>query len=296
MRRIVLAALLILAVPRAAHAWGDEGHRVVALIARGLMTPAAREAADALLDATGPQAAATFAAAANWADYWRTFHRETAEWHFVDIEIDAPGSPADKLTKACHDFPQSAVPASKGPAQDCVVGRIRAFAAEMADPELPHDERVTALKYLLHFVGDLHQPLHAADHEDRGGNCARIAFGGPRTANLHAWWDTGVVEELGRDPVVLTAELTARITPEQRAAWAEGDAASWALDTFAVAKASAYTLGTPAGCGGDAAPVALPAGYEADARRAASLQLEKAGVRLAAVLDAVLDPGRMPKP
>ena len=204
--------------------------------------------------------------------------------HYVDNEIDAPD-----LAAACHGFPPPAVPASSGPAEDCIVGRIRAFAAELADLAVPKAERATALKFLLHFVGDLHQPLHAADHHDRGGNCVRIAFAGTRTGTLHGYWDTVVVEHLDVDPAKLAATLRGRITATDRAAWSTGDAASWALDTFAIAKASAYTLGTPPGCGRDAAPIPLPAGYEAEAERVAA---EQAGVRLAAALDRALDPAK----
>ncbi len=262
--RYRLVAVLISACacpPGAARAWGDEGHRVVALIARGLMTPAAVAAADRLLDLDGAEAAQGFARMANWADYWRFSHRETAPWHYVDIEIDAPD-----LAAACHGFPPPGVPASSGPTEDCIVGRIRAFAAELADGTDPTPERATALKFLLHFVGDLHQPLHAADHRDRGGNCVRLAFAGTRTGTLHGYWDTGVVEHLDADPAKLAATLRGRITAADRARWSGGDPASWALETFAVAKASAYTLGTPPGCGRDAAPIALPPGYEAEAR------------------------------
>ena len=65
-------------------------------------------------------------------------------------------------------------PASAGSAQDCVVDKIDEFEAELASPSTAPAERLLALKYLLHFIGDLHQPLHASDNEDRGGNCVRI--------------------------------------------------------------------------------------------------------------------------
>lgn len=232
---------------------------------------------------TGPD----MIARSTWADAWRSAgHRETASWHFVDLELDHPD-----LSSACFGRPAPASPPSAGPAQDCVVDKLDQFTAELAAPGTPAPERLLALKYVLHFVGDVHQPLHASDHQDRGGNCVRIALGGVRTSNLHAYWDTGVLEPLGSDPQAAAMTLSARITPAQATAWAHGTAADWALESFGVAKAVAYTLNTPAGCGSDAAPVALPDAYVAAAQAAADLQLEKAGVRLAWVLTTALGSG-----
>ena len=287
MRRILLAtaALASLALPAPALAWGDEGHRVVALIARSYLAPEVRTKVDAIL-ASDPDAltASDMASRATWADAWRgAGHRETASWHFVDLEITAPD-----LRSACFGFPAPANPASAGPAQDCVVDKVREFTVELASPRTPRPERVLALKYLLHLVGDLHQPLHSSDNQDRGGNCVLVSLGGARTVNLHAWWDTVVVGELGGDPVALASSLRARITRAQLALWRTGDAGSWAQEAFGIARATAYRIGSPPGCNLDAAPIPLPAGYDSAARAAAAIQLERAGVRLAVVLNTAL--------
>jgi len=79
----------------------------------------------------------------------------------VDIEIDGPN-----IDEACFDHPEPDHPASTGPAKDCVVDKIQEFADELANPDTDPEEQVVALKFLLHFVGDLHQPLHAADDHD----------------------------------------------------------------------------------------------------------------------------------
>ena len=168
------------------------------------------------------------------------------------------------------------------------IDKIDEFAAELAAPTTPAAERLLALKFMLHFVGDVHQPLHASDHQDRGGNCVRIALGDPRTSNLHAYWDTGVLEPLGADPQAAAVALAARITPSQAKTWTQGSAADWAQESFGVAKAVAYTLNTPAGCAQDSSPATLPDAYVAAAHAAADLQLEKAGVRLAWVLNRAL--------
>ena len=107
-----------------------------------------------------------------------------------------------------------------------------------------------------------------------------VNLGGPRTINLHSYWDTGVLQSLGSDPQAIATELETGITPAQRQAWAAGDAKAWAMDTYAVAKTVAYTLNTPAGCQSDQAPISLPDSYQATALDAAEVQLEKAGVRL----------------
>ncbi len=117
---------------------------------------------------TDPLTPKDFAGRATWADKYRNAHRGTAAWHFVDIEIDQPN-----LEDACFGFPSLPTGqfASTGPAQDCVVNKIDEFSVELKSPSTPPAERLLALKFLIHFIGDLHQPLHAADHHDRGGNC-----------------------------------------------------------------------------------------------------------------------------
>jgi hypothetical protein len=279
--RCFLLAVLLLAAPAPALAWGYEGHKVIAAIARGYLTPAVRVRLDALLASDAdPLEPHDMLSAATWADTYRTAHRETSQWHFVDVELDKPD-----LAAACFGFPAPAKPASRGPAEDCVVGRINAFAAELADPTTPQAEKIMALKFVLHFVGDLHQPLHAADNHDRGGNCVRLALGGPRTTNLHSYWDTAVVEAMGTDPATVADQLRGQITPADKATWEQGDPKVWALESFDVARKTAYAINSPPGCAADAAPIPLPAGYDAAAQRAAALQLQRAGVRLALILN-----------
>ncbi|MGI4948171.1 MAG: S1/P1 nuclease [Janthinobacterium lividum] len=225
------------------------------------------------------------ASEATWADAWRSDgHRETAQWHFVDTELD--GSANEDA--ACFNHPAAAVPASAGPEQDCVVDKIDEFTAELKAPATDPAERLLALKYLLHFVGDVHQPLHAADNHDRGGNCVLVLLGTTRTANLHAIWDTGLVEGIGTNPTKVATMLNAAITPAQVAAWQKGNAAAWAQESFAIAKAVAYPPRTPTRCGAGESPIELPKGYAPPATRAVAVQLAKAGVRLAWMLNGAL--------
>jgi hypothetical protein len=157
-------------------------------------------------------------------------------------------------------------------------------------------ERIIALKFVLHFVGDLHQPLHTADNEDHGGNCVRLALGGARTTNLHSFWDTGLVNDLGMDPLEVAATLRAQISLADKAKWERantvtseaGNPTSWARESYEVAKQSVYVIGSPAGCDSSAAPLSLPAGYEAASKAVVAGQLKRAGVRLAQLLNRTL--------
>jgi hypothetical protein len=287
--KIIFAALtagLALTATSPAFAWGDMGHEITGLIAYDRLTPMTKAKVDELLAAdkdtlTPPD----FASRTTWADKYRNGHRETAAWHFVDVEIDDPD-----LKSACFSFPAltAGQPASQGPARDCVVDKIEQFAKEFHDPKTPQAEQLLALKFLIHFVGDVHQPLHASDDHDEGGNCIGLA---PSTAfqstNLHAFWDTGVIYELGPSAAVIAGALERDITPDKALAWAKGGPRDWAAEAFATSKSDAYALPSRPTC---AAPgtVALSADYQAQARHDAIGQLEKAGVRIAYVLNEAL--------
>ena len=141
-------AIATLAIATPALAWRPEGHKVVALIAMRHTTPEASAEARRLLAIDG---APDIAAIASWADDYRRSHLRTGPWHFVDIPLDAPGY------DAARDCPRGA----------CVVARITMFAAALADRSRPDVEREVALKFVVHLVGDVHQPLHDEDHADR---------------------------------------------------------------------------------------------------------------------------------
>src|SRR5215475_3702736 len=93
--------------------------------------------------------------------------------------------------------------ASNGDKMACVVDKISQFAAELEAPGTDAEERLVALKFLLHFVGDMHQPLHASDNHDNGGNSVKVTVDGfdhKSRDNLHEFWDTQFVDALGRPP------------------------------------------------------------------------------------------------
>jgi hypothetical protein len=275
----------------AAFAWGDEGHEVIGLIADHYLEPQVRSRVQAILagDETG-LTSRDIAREATWADKYRDSDRNTTQlrykqtrnWHFVDLELDGVN-----LTDAC--FGRPALPlgteASRGPADDCVIDKIDEFAGELKNPMTSAQERRLALQFLLHFVGDLHQPLHASDDHDQGGNRKIVSAGGFATNTLHHDWDTEFVAQLGLNESAIAQRLIAKITDSQRATWCAGTAADWALESFSVSKSHTYgLLPAPSGPG----HYQLPATYLTDAVAVTAEQLSKAGVRLAFVLNRAL--------
>jgi hypothetical protein len=289
-RRAGLAAAaccgLLLSPP--AHAFGDEGHRIVALIAEHDLTPAVRRRVFAMLaaDDSGLASGHDIASEATWADRYRDSDRnttrtrfeQTRRWHFVDVEIDTPN-----LDAACFEHPPlpHGVAASDEPADACVVDKIAQFEHELAAPATSQAERLRALQFVLHLVGDLHQPLHASDDHDLGGNGKLVRALGRPAASLHHHWDTEFVVALGADPAGVAHRLIAGITPQQRRRWSTGTLADWAGDSFAVGSGFAYAeLAAP-----QQGVRPLSAAYVKGATRLVARQLSKAGVRLAALLN-----------
>lgn len=321
-----LLALSLAVLPMRALAWGEMGHRTVAAIAWAYMTPKARARVQALLDQDKDTLTpADWLDRANWADKFRDSDRETkgpaysgtSNWHFVDIPAarvtDQAAARANAAAACPHPDLAAGVAASaagSAPADSCVIDKIRQFEAELRSPATPVAEQILALKFLEHFVGDVHQPFHAIDNADRGGNCVSIAAGPKGSESLHSYWDSGVIFELMGIPQPIVTDynapspvsnaqieafarkLGAAITPQQKAAWAQDDPAQWAAESAVLARTVGYDLKVAAlpTCAMDnrGSPIRLPDGYEAKARAVAKAQLEKAGVRLAMVLNKAL--------
>jgi len=286
-----LLVFCIALAPRPAFAWGDEGHEIIALVAERFLDPVVRERIAGMLAADPDNLTPhDIASAATWADRYRDTDRrgsgqhyeQTHLWHFVDIELGDPN-----LDRACFGHPPlpAGTVGSNGPAQACVVDKIEQFAAELADPRTDPEERLVALKFVLHLVGDLHQPLHAADDHDAGGNRKRVTADGFRPGNLHHFWDTEWVRRLGDDPRQIATTLTAGISDEQRQAWSQGAVADWAMESFGVARKDAYGLLSKPSTRGI---YVLDTSYTDAAVRDVRLQLSRAGVRLAVVLNKAL--------
>lgn len=281
--------LFILCAP--AHAWGDEGHEVIGLIAEHYLQPGARSRVQAALAGDNSGLTATdIAHEATWADKYRDSdrhstgarYRRTRNWHFVDLEMDGPD-----LNRACFGRPRlpPGAHASLGPAQDCIVDKIEEFSAELASPASGDEERRRALQFLLHLVGDLHQPLHAGDDHDQGGNRKFASAPGIAPNTLHHHWDTEFVARLGANAAEIARRLLAHMTEAKRVQWSRGTPDAWAMESWSVAKRYAYGRLPKA-----SAPdhYDLPEAYVTDATEVTAEQLSKAGVRLAWLLNRVL--------
>jgi hypothetical protein len=272
-----------------AGAWGAEGHAIIGLIAEHYLEPAVRTRVSRILSADRSRltTGTDIAAEASWADRYRDSDRQasrlhynqTRNWHFVDLELDGPD-----LKTACYGQPPPPPgrAALRGPAADCIVDKVDEFVAELRNGRTPGKEKLAALQFVLHLVGDLHQPLHAADNHDEGGNRETATAPGIPYARLHGDWDTAFVQRLGLDEREVAQRLIAKITTAQRASWSTGTSADWALESFLVAKQHAYgKLPKPVSTDN----YVLSAAYVDDATAVTAEQLSKAGVRLAYVLN-----------
>jgi len=261
-RKLLRATFLVLALilsSSPSFPWGGEGHQVVGLIAEKYMTTAALAKAGDLLDGSAIDAVAS------WADEYRRDHRETGPWHYIDIPL------ADSKIDLARECPNG----------DCVIAKTEQFLAVLKDPNAAKDAKAQALKFVIHFVGDMHQPLHDEDNGDKGGNTRHVIFDG-HPDNLHWVWDTGLLQHITRNPAALAAELESRITPQDQAEWQKGSIEDWVMEGHRLAQTVVY---------GDLSnenPAPITPEYERQAEPVIELQLEKAGVRLAYLLDANL--------
>ena len=283
----IAAFLSVLILPGSASAWGRQGHMTVALVAEGLLTPAAKQMVDELRRAPGwetfkPGDSRYFrkadeeltlfcqgpdenlSLAADWADAWRERHRETAPWHFVDTPVDGDGSTA-AMEKACGE--------------ECILMALHRQILVLQDKGADKFLRLEALLWIVHLVGDVHQPLHCADNGDKGGNGVPIVLL-VKQGNLHWAWDTGLFNVEHARPAALAGDLLAHeckdvaaVGPvDPKTPW------TWAQESFGVAKNFVYPQVRRNGGQFTRAEVDL-------AWPMVRKQLARAGVRLAAVLN-----------
>jgi hypothetical protein len=262
----LLTFSIFIVSPIKTYAWGYDCHRIIAEIAEQFLEP---ETAHQIRDLLAIENTTTLADVSTWADEIRTQHPETAPWHFVNIPIVPPAGTV-KGYDATRDCPTG----------DCLVAKIEQFEVVLANRQTPEPQRLEALKYLVHFVGDLHQPLHVSNNQDRGGNNVAVTFRGLST-NLHAVWDTEILRSaLGPDDRSYALKLAQTITTVEIESWSKGDPVTWANEGNEIAARVIY---------GDLPHVGtLPENYEARALPIVDEQLRRAGVRLAAVLKSSL--------
>jgi hypothetical protein len=242
---ILLASLFAALTTPAACAWGCKGHQIVALIAEKHLTPHARAMAMQILAASpissdlrrycGDSGLDAFADSSTWADEERSIRPDTAGWHFIDIPR---GAPKGNITQFC--------PAKEG----CVTSAITEQLSALRNGTAPAQVRAEALRYVIHFIADLHQPLHTK----RTMTEAAIAFFGREPEetnpanedfrpNLHSVWDTDIIEHYahGRTAQQIADELDRKFK-SQISAWQSQsvDVSTWAWEAHEMAQNVVY--------------------------------------------------------
>jgi hypothetical protein len=260
------AIVVAIALCGQALAWGDQGHRIVAEIAERYLEPtAARQVRELLALAN----AITLAQVSIWADDIRPQRPETVPWHVVTIPIHPPPG-APRAYDAARDCP----------GDDCIVAAIERFAAVLRDKSAPPRARLEALDFVVNLVADIHQPLHCADDGDRGGIDVHLIFLGRHT-NLHDLWGTDMLRAKGiGDETAYALDLVRSVAPARLLQWRGGTPADWANESYGIARLI---------YGGSHEARALALFYEDDLLSVVNVQLEKAGLRLAMILNAALD-------
>lgn len=268
MARFFFASLIFLTAlttSPAAFAWGPVGHRMVAELAAADLSPAARKQVDALLQG---EADPTLAGIANWADNLREndpdLGKRSARWHFVNL--------------ADHDCAYD--PPRDCPDGNCVIDAIRTQTQILADTTLPREQRVQALKFVVHFVGDAHQPMHAGFARDKGGNDFQTSYQ-EKGGNLHRVWDSGLLASAGLDDAALLAQVAALPAPPADPVPALPPAAAdWARQSCQIVlRPGVYPP-----------RATLETSYYDTYRPLAEQQIRLAGARLARLLNAALAP------
>jgi hypothetical protein len=196
-------ALLVAMVPSYGWTWGSQGHQIIATIAQSQLTSTARKEVERLL---ALEPGATLESVSTWADEHR--NPATAAWHYVNMPR---GNCVYESQRDCPDG-------------RCVVEAIQK-QTDVLQSSASDDKKLLALKYLVHFVGDVHQPLHAGYADDRGGNTYQLqAF--MRGSNLHAFWDTGLIRNLNEEVDVVAKRLGTTSTSYQSSnPWSAAQAA-----------------------------------------------------------------------
>jgi hypothetical protein len=256
--QLSLALLAALAYAAPAFAWGPAGHEAVAQVAAQRLTPFVQKQIATLLGGQPMWQVST------WADEVRTTtHPHTNTWHYTNIPITSTG-----FTRA-RDCRQG----------NCVVAAIERLEAALRDRSRPRTERQEALRFLIHFVGDIHQPLHAGDSGDRGGGDRTIApIGG--VTNLHFAWDGGIIRSQNGSAASLASAAMAWLRTQVDGTLAAGSPADWANESHRIARDVVYAQVKNDN--------AIAGTERFEALRIIEKRIALSGIRLAAVLNRAL--------
>lgn len=284
----LLCALLALSAAAPGAAYWEYTHRLVASIAFDQVQPATRARIRALLREshrleTPECPTATLEDASYWADCIKPMGDRfsyQSSWHYQNVDICKPFS----LKDACKDG-------------NCVSAQIERNARLLADAKLPKRDRVMALAYLAHFVGDLAQPMHGGDRGDRGGNDVPVTYGAVAgRTNLHGIWDGWIPERAVTTPPGGVRGLLDGLSAEEKARLAAGTVEDWSRDSWQNSRDFAYAsiLGDPCRARGkDERPVLDEAKLQS-LLPAVRRQVTAGGLRLARLLDDALLRGLAP--
>ena len=276
MYRLLIAFALLL--PSPALAWWEFGHETVGQIALAEAKPATRAKVrammrqGALLD-TPTCKVDTVEGLAYWPDCIKGLRDRFSyafSWHYQNADVCKPFD----LKPACADG-------------NCVSAQVTRNTKLLADKSLPMRERLMALAFLVHFVGDLHMPLHAGDRGDLGGNRVKASYGifaGSRL-NLHAIWDGYLAERAISTPPGGAKGLLSEIHPGM----ADGTVEDWSRESWQVAHDATYATAMGDPCGPVPARATLDNAKIEALIPVARQQVVRGGVRLARLLDEALD-------
>ena len=224
----VFAIALSLCLAATAYGWGPRGHQISAALAEQHLTEEASNQVADLLDGE------SMADVANWADQIRNDRPDTKEWHFVDIDVR---NATYLESRDCPSTPNSEVK------RNCVIGAINHFQQVLADQNASRADRVEALKFLIHFIPDMHQPLHAAEkNNDAGGNKVTVNFFGKKT-KLHGLWDSGLISRAkipNNDDYV--DHLIEHFEESDDGSIADGTVVDWANEAHGLAISNVYRI------------------------------------------------------
>ena len=256
----LLGASILL--PAKTFAWGGDGHKIVCAIAWAEMRPGARQQVRQILDIKTRE---EFADSCNWPDVYRPSHPETAPWHFLNVPH---GATRVDLARDCKE------------PETCVVVQI-GRQLDVLSSDAPKAARAMALKYVGHFVGDVHQPLHVSYAEDRGGNRLRGEYFGKKR-DMHGVWDFQIIEATGKPWEQIAKELHRKVTTTKRSSWTKSTPTDWANESLRAA------LEPSTQYAGVVGPYTLGEEYQRREWPVAADRLSRAGVRLGRLLNRAL--------
>ncbi len=254
---ILAASILPRGMASSEAGWWDLGHRIVARLADVRLTPRTRAAVRQILEGQ------SLADASVWADNIKNYRHDADPLHYINIPL------GDTVY----------VPQRHCPTGRCIIAAIENDRRLLADPATSPGARAEALRFLIHFMGDLHQPLHVGDNHDRGGNDRAVTLLGHPT-NLHKVWDGEMIDSLGLSQESYFRYLRKRMASLDTKSMERGSVVDWAMEAHRIAARDVYgKLPTDGRIGRD---------YVAASRPIIDHQLIAAGVRLAAVLNEAL--------